>query len=151
MSCAGDISFYRLVQFLLPSCGLWVINPVLSLVDTAVVGTRSSLELAALGPGVMMLDALTYMCMFLGMTVTNRASLLLSSSNNNSKDTGQVVSDALMIGLALGVSCTIGLWLFCPVILKSMAGQASAAIIAPATSYIRVRYTIHCECFRVPV
>lgn len=133
----GDISFGQLLQFVLPSCGLWVVSPVLSLVDTAVVGTRSSVELAALGPGVMMLDALTYMCMFLGVTVTNRASLTLGK--NNREGTGKVVSDALAIGVAMGVACTVALWLSCPLILKNMAGQASAGIVGPAISYVRAR------------
>lgn len=37
----------------------------MSLVDTAVVGARSSVELAALGPGTSVCDNVAYMCGFL--------------------------------------------------------------------------------------
>lgn len=37
----------------------------MSLVDTAVVGAKSSLELAALGPGTSVCDNVAYMCGFL--------------------------------------------------------------------------------------
>lgn len=37
----------------------------MSLVDTAVVGAQSSVELAALGPGTSVCDNLAYMCGFL--------------------------------------------------------------------------------------
>ena len=37
----------------------------MSLVDTAVVGAQSSVELAALGPGTSLCDNLAYMCGFL--------------------------------------------------------------------------------------
>lgn len=37
----------------------------MSLVDTAVVGAKSSIELAALGPGTSLCDNVAYMCGFL--------------------------------------------------------------------------------------
>lgn len=40
-------------------------NPIMSLVDTAVVGAQSSIELAALGPATSLCDNLAYICGFL--------------------------------------------------------------------------------------
>ena len=44
-----------------------IINPVLSLVDTAVVGMRSATDLAALGPGTLCVDYATYVFSFLAV------------------------------------------------------------------------------------
>lgn len=140
-SLAGDVSLMSLLRFILPSCGLWVVSPVLSLVDTAVVGTRCSVELAALGPGVMMLDCLAYLTTFLGMVVTNKASLHLSRKNLDAA--GKVVSEALVIGAIIGTIMATCLYIASPVIIKAMAGQASATIVGPATSYVRIRYVLH--------
>lgn len=49
-------------------------NPIMSLVDTAVVGAQSSIELAALGPATSLCDNLAYICGFLAQ-VDRRHSL----------------------------------------------------------------------------
>ncbi|CAN0342241.1 unnamed protein product [Hapterophycus canaliculatus] len=55
----------ELVAFTLPLLVVWLSNPIMSLVDTAVVGAQSSVELAALGPATSLCDNLAYMCGFL--------------------------------------------------------------------------------------
>ena len=40
---------------------------ILSLIDTSVVGTRSAVELAALGPGTMLCDYSSYIFTFLAI------------------------------------------------------------------------------------
>ncbi|KAF3790979.1 DETOXIFICATION 46 protein [Nymphaea thermarum] len=44
-----------IVAFAAPAAGLWICGPMMSLIDTAVVGQSSSLELAALGLGMLFL------------------------------------------------------------------------------------------------
>lgn len=39
----------EIVMFSGPALGLWICGPLMSLIDTAVVGQGSSIELAALG------------------------------------------------------------------------------------------------------
>ena len=39
----------EIVMFTAPATGLWICGPLLSLIDTAIIGQRSSVELAALG------------------------------------------------------------------------------------------------------
>lgn len=39
----------EIVKFSGPAVGLWICGPLMSLIDTAVVGQGSSIELAALG------------------------------------------------------------------------------------------------------
>lgn len=89
----------------------------------------------------MMLDCLAYLSTFLGMVVTNKASLQLSRKNLDGA--GRVVSDALVIGAILGTIMAACLYMACPVIIKAMAGQASASIVGPATSYVRIRYAVY--------
>lgn len=43
------VQMKEIVLFTGPATGLWLCGPVMSLIDTAVVGQGSSLELAALG------------------------------------------------------------------------------------------------------
>jgi hypothetical protein len=43
--------FAQLVRFTLPTMAIWMCGPILSMVDTSVVGIASTLELAAMSPG----------------------------------------------------------------------------------------------------
>ncbi|KAK9849394.1 hypothetical protein WJX84_001690 [Apatococcus fuscideae] len=61
----GGPSTWALLRFTLPTLGVWIIGPILSLIDTAVVGTKSDIELAALGPGTMVCDYNTYIFTFI--------------------------------------------------------------------------------------
>jgi len=39
----------EIIKFSVPATGIWICGPLMSLIDTAVIGQGSSLELAALG------------------------------------------------------------------------------------------------------
>lgn len=39
----------EIVKFAAPATGLWICGPLMSLIDTAVIGQKSSIELASLG------------------------------------------------------------------------------------------------------
>ena len=49
------------MKFTLPTMAIWMCGPVLSMVDTAVVGTASTLELAAMTPGGVFVDYPAYL------------------------------------------------------------------------------------------
>lgn len=66
----GGPSTFALLRFTLPTLGVWIIGPILSLIDTAVVGTKSDIELAALGPGTMVCDYNTYIFTFIAAAST---------------------------------------------------------------------------------
>lgn len=51
-------SLGTLLRFTLPTLGIWLASPIMSLVDTSVVGLQSSLELAAMGPACNVCDSL---------------------------------------------------------------------------------------------
>ena len=71
---AKGISAQALVKFFLPTLAIWLIGPSLSLIDTAVVGSKSSTQLAALGPGCILCDCNGYFFTFLA--VASNPSLL---------------------------------------------------------------------------
>eukprot|EP00290_Baffinella_frigidus_P034088 CAMPEP_0180332300 /NCGR_PEP_ID=MMETSP0988-20121125/42446_1 /TAXON_ID=697907 /ORGANISM="non described non described, Strain CCMP2293" /LENGTH=602 /DNA_ID=CAMNT_0022319911 /DNA_START=154 /DNA_END=1961 /DNA_ORIENTATION=- len=61
----------ELLQFMVPTFGIFLANPVLSLVDTAAVGQFCNKEaLAALGPGTALCDMVTYLANFLAVATT---------------------------------------------------------------------------------
>ena len=55
-----DISLASILRFSLPTAAIWVTGPILGLVDSSVVGLRSSTQLAALGPGTVCCDYAAY-------------------------------------------------------------------------------------------
>ncbi|KAJ6402869.1 hypothetical protein OIU84_014886 [Salix udensis] len=61
----------EIVMFTGPATGLWLCGPLMSLIDTAVIGQGSSLELAALGPGTVICDYTSYVFMFLSIATSN--------------------------------------------------------------------------------
>lgn len=73
----GGPSTFALLRFTLPTLGVWIIGPILSLIDTAVVGTKSDIELAALGPGTMVCDYNTYIFTFIAAASTPSLSGLI--------------------------------------------------------------------------
>lgn len=55
------------MAFTIPTLAVWLVNPILSLVDTAVVGLQCSTDLAALAPGTMLIDYTSYIFTFLSV------------------------------------------------------------------------------------
>ena len=43
------VQMKEIIKFTAPATGLWICGPLMSLMDTAVIGQGSSIELAALG------------------------------------------------------------------------------------------------------
>ncbi|KAK9906444.1 hypothetical protein WJX75_001914 [Coccomyxa subellipsoidea] len=133
----GSLGAWELLRFTLPTLGIWIINPVLSLVDTSVVGTRSARELAALGPGTMLCDGNAYIFTFLAAATTNM--LAISFARRDKAQASAILSDALVIALGLGVALAVAMYFYAPPALQSIAGQASAAVVEPAVTYVRIR------------
>lgn len=137
MAEEDDVPLLTLLRFVLPSCGVFVIAPVLSLVDTAVVGTRSSIELGALGPATMMCDYIAYIFTFLTIAVTNRVSICMSK--RNIKGAGNVMSNSIGLATALGLGLSAILMVAASPVLSVVAGKTSAQLVAPATAYVKLR------------
>ncbi|CAI0378235.1 unnamed protein product [Linum tenue] len=78
-----------------PATGLWLCGPLMSLIDTVVIGQGSSLELAALRPGTVFCDYICYVFMFL--------SVATSLARQDKSEVQHQISILLFVGLVCGV------------------------------------------------
>lgn len=66
--------------------------------------------------------------------------LALSFARQDREAAGAVLSDALGIAAVLGCALAAVLYVAAPAVLAAIAGQASREVIAPALSYVRIRF-----------
>ncbi|XP_048608784.1 protein DETOXIFICATION 46, chloroplastic-like isoform X1 [Brassica napus] len=134
----------EIVMFTGPAAGLWICGPLMSLIDTAVIGQGSSVELAALGPATVVCDYLSYTFMFLSVATSN---LVATSLARGDKDEVQhQISILLFIGLACGVVMMAFTRLFGSGVLAgnnkyfiSFTGAKNAEIVPAANTYVQIR------------
>ena len=156
----GDASptIATLARFALPTLAAWLVSPLMSLVDTAVVGrdrSASSLALAALGPATMVGDSMSYLCSFLSVATTNLVATALadggagsSSGSEPSQPPGsaeragrlaEVFGTAVRLAVLCGVASALAQLTFGRAVLGRYTAARSAALVAPAFEYVRVR------------
>jgi hypothetical protein len=102
-------------KFALPCLALWVIGPMLSLIDTAFVGLSgdaalSAGQIAALGPATTFFDGATYLFAFLNVASTNLYSSARAQYGETSTQAESVVRTAARSALVSGF-CVMGLLL----------------------------------------
>jgi Na+-driven multidrug efflux pump len=136
-SAARVPSMRELLAFALPSMGIWLASPLLSLVDVAVVGQASTLELASLAPATGLCDSAAYSFTFLAVATT---SLIARARARGDTAAAQgALSDALTIAAVCGTALCVFLLLGAPTLLAAYSGAASAAVVGPAITYTRIR------------
>ncbi|KAK2643955.1 hypothetical protein Ddye_019150 [Dipteronia dyeriana] len=96
----------EIVKFTAPATGLWICGPLKSLIDTAVIGQGSSIELAALGPATVVCDYLTYVFMFLSIATSNMVATSLAKQDKNE------VQHQISVLLFIGLTCGLLMFLF---------------------------------------
>jgi Na+-driven multidrug efflux pump len=69
--------------------------------------------------------------------------LAISFARRDKAQASAILSDALVIALGLGVALAVAMYFYAPPALQSIAGQASAAVVEPAVTYVRIRYAIY--------
>ncbi|KAL2460086.1 MATE efflux family protein 4 [Abeliophyllum distichum] len=127
----------EIVKFSGPAVGLWICGPLMSLIDTAVIGQVSSIELAALGPGTVFCDNTSYVFMFLSIATSN---MVATSVARQDKDEVQhQISILLFIGLASGFLMLFFTRCYGPSALTAFTGANNAEIIAAANTYVQIR------------
>nr|CAD1840579.1 unnamed protein product [Ananas comosus var. bracteatus] len=105
-----------------PATGLWICGPLMSLIDTMVIGQGSSLELAALGPATVFCDYLSYIFMFLSIATSNMVATSLAKKDK------ELVQHQISILLLLG-----------PQILAAFTGPENLHIVPAANTYAQIR------------
>ena len=136
------VSLRALLAFAAPTAAIWVVGPTLGLIDAAVVGTRSALELAALSPGTVLCDYASYIFTFLAVAATNMLSLRFAKGDGDGAS--GALNDSLTVSLWLGVALAAATLASAPKLLGLLVGGGGGGgggeiIIAPALSYVRIR------------
>lgn len=132
-------SNWELAKFGLPNLAIWLLQPILSLIDTSVLGMNkvtTLAEVAALGPGITFIDSTSYLFYFLGIVTTNLFASALRDPNPETRQS--VLVNALTLSLIFG-GLLLGLqYGLAPIAVKLLSG-ASIASIPFAQSYARIR------------
>jgi len=130
----------ELARFCLPTLGIWLAPPFLSLIDTSVVGMHCSISsLAALAPSTKLCDYLSYMCTALGVATTNIAAERFAQ--NDPEAAKRVVGGSMTIALVVGIALAVGVRVIAQPVLRAMIGPALASgpVLAAATEYTVIR------------
>ncbi|CAK9142069.1 unnamed protein product [Ilex paraguariensis] len=127
----------EIVKFSGPATGLWLCGPLMSLIDTAVIGQKSSIELAALGPGTVLCDNMCYVFMFLSIATSNFVATSLAKKNKDE------VQHQISILLAIGLACGVLMFFFTKFLgewaLTAFTGAKNLHIIPAANTYVQIR------------
>ncbi|CAN0890418.1 Protein DETOXIFICATION 46, chloroplastic, partial [Linum grandiflorum] len=127
----------EIAMFTGPATGLWLCGPLMSLIDTVVIGQGSSIELAALGPGTVLCDYICYVFMFLSVATSNLVATALARQDKS--EVQHQISVLLFVALVCGVFMLFftrfcGSWA-----LTAFAGPKNIDLIPAANSYVQIR------------
>ncbi|KAI5388417.1 protein DETOXIFICATION 46, chloroplastic isoform X1 [Lathyrus oleraceus] len=131
------IQIKEIVLFTGPAIGLWLCGPLMSLIDTAVVGQGSSIELAALGPATVFCDYLGYSFMFLSIATSNMVATALAKQDR--AEVQHHISVLLFIGLACGLAMLLFTRLFGATTLVAFTGLKNVHLVPAANTYVQIR------------
>jgi len=131
-------SVSALLKFVGPCLAASLTSEVMTLVDTSVVGSLSTVELACLAPAALVADTCAYGFSFLTISTT---SLVASAmARKNSKAAFDAVSNALTLALSLGlVTAAVVGWYAKPLLDLALGSASTPEVLGPALSYLRVR------------
>ena len=110
-------------------------DPLLSLVDTALVGRLGAVPLAALGVNVAVFGAVFLVFNFLTYGTTAEVARLRGAGRP--EDAARYALHALWLAVGLGIAVLVALQASAPLVLRAMG--ATGAITDPALAYLRIR------------
>ncbi|MED6151408.1 Protein DETOXIFICATION 46, chloroplastic [Stylosanthes scabra] len=127
----------EIVMFTGPATGLWLCGPLMSLIDTAVIGQGSSIELAALGPATVVCDYMSYVFMFLSVATSNMVATALAKQDR--VEVQHHISVLLFVGLACGCIMFLFTRLFGEATLTAFTGPKNVHVVPAANTYVQIR------------
>jgi Na+-driven multidrug efflux pump len=143
-------SYRALLVFSSTTILIWLSEPLLSLVDTAVVGMTTQtgasaasavVQLASLGPATTLIDSLLYSTLFLAISTTNQLAPALAVQDYRQLQT--VTSHVLAVAVVLGLLVTATVLSWGTPLLQSMAGSsASTELVTCAVQYSKIRAVV---------
>jgi len=128
-----------LLKFGFPTLCIWMLQPMLSLMDTSIVGlspSTSIAELAALGPGCAYIDCTIYVFYFLAYATTSLYAGALSEKNE--KKAEQVLSRSILTAFVFGLIVFVAQSVFAKAAVTSLSGTSTESI-PYAMVYARIR------------
>ncbi|KAL7572761.1 hypothetical protein ACA910_009025 [Epithemia clementina (nom. ined.)] len=134
---------YKKLMLFASTMGLVLISePLLSLVDTSVVGwtqgAKSVVQLASMGPATTLMDTLIYMTYFLALGTTNLLSEGLAGKRW--REVQETTSNILSVAALFGLGLTGFIWFASPFLLNAIAGaSATPELLSYAVRYTRIR------------
>ena len=135
----GIPSYKTMLLFISTTTLIWLSEPLLSLVDTTVVGQYSHvLQLAALGPATMLMDSAIYLTYFLAIATTNTVANGLAKQDYRELQTA--TSQVMGLATVLGAMLTATIFFAGrPLLHWAAGGSSSPALIQLALQYCRIR------------
>ena len=139
-------SYRTLIVFTITTILIWLSEPLLSLVDTTIVGwtcdpRAAVVQIAALGPATMLYDSAIYVTYFLAVATTNQVAPALAKKQWRElrRLTSHLMGSAVVIGAFVTAIC----WFLGRSLITSMVGTiANTEIIPLATTYSYIRATV---------
>lgn len=125
-----------LIRFIVPTLAALLSSEVMSVVDTAVVGSCSATELAALGPATMLVDSSAYLFFWLNVATTSLFATALAAGDQN--EAFSTLSDALYVALLCGLGVSVFIACLGPATLQLICASA-LEVVPAATRYLRIR------------
>jgi putative MATE family efflux protein len=125
----------RILALAVPAVVTLAADPLLGLVDTAVVGRLGAAELGGLGLAVAVLTAVSWIFNFLVFGTTSTVARAVGAGDRGAA--GRRVSHAAQVALALGIAVGALLLVAAPQLLAALG--AVDELLDPAVTYLRVR------------
>ena len=136
----GIPSYKTMILFITTTILIWLSEPLLSLVDTTIVGQYSTnvMQLAALGPATMLMDSAIYMTYFLAIATTNKVANGLAQQDYRTlqTSTSQVLGFATVLGTMI-TALIHGAGR--PLLHRAAGGSSSPALLQLALTYCQIR------------
>jgi Na+-driven multidrug efflux pump len=141
-SAAPDASTKDLLRFTLPTMLIWLAEPLLSLVDTSVVGLASTLELAAMAPGSVYSGYPAYLIaagLAMATTTMIAQDRLLAAKGGADDEDERTVSMSLVTGIVMAVIMSAFLIAANKPLLAMYIGAANIGVLPHASAYSVIR------------
>ncbi len=124
-----------LLALALPAVGTLIADPLMGLVDTAVVGRIGAAELGGLGLAVAVLSAVAWAFNFLVYGTTSSVAKAIGAGDR--EGARRRVRAAVRAALIAGTTVGVLLWFVAPTLLGALG--AVDALVGPGSDYLRVR------------
>ncbi len=125
----------RILALALPATVTLIADPLMGLVDTAVVGRLGAAELGALGLAVAVFSAVSWIFNFLVFGTTSTVARAVGAGDEHAA--GRRIAHATQVAAVLGLIVGGALWVVTPWLVPALG--AVDELVAPATEYLRIR------------